>query len=566
MDNRRNFILAMALMLVIVVVPNFLWKKPTPVVPSSPTASDSISPPPTRPITPGAAAAPPVDSLALAPEDTITVTTPLARYRVSTRGGQLLGVELDKYHVVQKSGTTDQPVNLVRPEGPLLGLTLLLGRDTVQLTRCNFTPSTRALDVTGAATPLTLKGDCSGFAVELTYTFLSDDYQVGVRGRISGLDAGGAQLVLALGDGIPNTEADSVDNFRSVAVVTKNTDAERHDLAGLTPGQPQVYSGPFEWVAVKSKYFVAAVLAFDSTGGRLSGVDATAPADAGKRPSRARVRGYMPVNSTGDFAYTLYAGPMEYHRLSRIGHDFDDVNPYGWPGFRTLIRFFAVPVRWLLVWMHESLGLGYGLVLIAFGILVRLVLWPLNQKAMRSATAMQAVQPQLQAIQAKHKGDPQRLQQEMMKLYKEHNVNPLGGCWPMLLPMPVLFALFFVLGNTIELRGVPFLWFPDLARADPLYIIPVLSGISMFGLSKIGQMGIEHTPQTEIQAKMMLYFMPVMITFFGLQFASGLNLYWTVSNLASLPQQWMIGQERLKRKGAPPKSPEKKKVEKASKK
>jgi YidC/Oxa1 family membrane protein insertase len=185
-------------------------------------------------------------------------------------------------------------------------------------------------------------------------------------------------------------------------------------------------------------------------------------------------------------------------------------------------------------------------VLIAFGILVRLVLWPLNQKAMRASTAMQAIQPQLQAIQERHKQDPQKLQQEMFKLYKENNVNPFGGCWPMLLPMPVLFALFFVLGNSIEMRGVPFLWFPDLSRPDPWYVIPILSGISMFGLSKVGQMGIKHTPQTEAQAKMMLYLMPAMITVFGLQFASGLNLYWTVSNIASIPQQWLIGKERQK--------------------
>ena len=254
----------------------------------------------------------------------------------------------------------------------------------------------------------------------------------------------------------------------------------------------------------------------------------------------------MPIATSGDFAYTFYAGPMEYDRLKRIGHDFDDVNPYGLPGLRTLIRFFAAPVRWLLVWMHESLHLSYGWVLIAFGLLVRLLLWPLNQKAMRANTALQALQPQLQRIQEQYKQDPAQLQKEMFKLYKENGVNPLGGCWPMLLPMPVLFALFFVLGNSIELRGVPFLWFPDLARPDPFFIIPVLSGLSMFGLTKVGQMGIQHTAQTKMQAQMMTYMMPVMITIFGFSFASGLNLYWTVSNLASIPQQWLIARERIK--------------------
>jgi len=174
------------------------------------------------------------------------------------------------------------------------------------------------------------------------------------------------------------------------------------------------------------------------------------------------------------------------------------------------------------------------------------LLWPLNQKAMRANMQLQAVQPLMKDIQERYKNDPQKLQQEMFKLYKEYNVNPLGGCWPMLLPMPVLFALFFVFQNTIELRGASFMWLPVLSRPDPLYVIPVIMGLSMYGLSKVGQIGMEPNPQM----KMMLYVMPVMMTFLFLNFASGLNLYYAVSNLASIPQQWLLARERLKR-GAP---------------
>jgi YidC/Oxa1 family membrane protein insertase len=251
----------------------------------------------------------------------------------------------------------------------------------------------------------------------------------------------------------------------------------------------------------------------------------------------------IPLPPSGTFGYTSYVGPMEMDRLARIGHSFDDVNPYGWPGFRTIIRPVAAGVRWLLVWMHEHLHLAYGFVLVIFGILVRVILWPLNQKAMRANMQLQAVQPLMKEIQEKHKNDPQKVQQEMFKLYKEHKVNPLGGCWPMLLPMPVLFALFFVFQNTIELRGASFLWLPDLSRPDPLYIIPIIMGLSMYGLSKVGMMGMEPNPQM----KMMLYVMPVMMTFLFLNFASGLNLYYAVSNIASIPQQWMLARERQKR-------------------
>ena len=122
-------------------------------------------------------------------------------------------------------------------------------------------------------------------------------------------------------------------------------------------------SGPLDWVAMKSKYFVTGVLAYDSTGGRIGGAAITARPTTEKRPTEADVRLSIPLPPGGEFSYTTYAGPMEYDRLGRLGRGFDDVNPYGWPGFRTIIRPVAVGVRWLLVWMHEHLHLAYGLVL-----------------------------------------------------------------------------------------------------------------------------------------------------------------------------------------------------------
>jgi YidC/Oxa1 family membrane protein insertase len=546
MDRRTLW--AVMLMMAIALVPTFFIKKPVrPATPTAPAANDSA---PAATPSAAAAGAPSVGPVApgtapVAPSDTITVTTPLARYGVSTRGGVLTSLQLERYRSTAPA-TRGAPAELVRAGSPMLGLAVIIGSDTLHLEQWDFQAEPGSLSVTGEPALLTLTSERAGHSARIRYTFSPDNYQIGVSGSISGVGAAGGQLLLGLGTGLANTEADSVDNFRAAALVTYGGSAERHDLAKLPAGETVTFSGPFAWTALKSKYFVTAVLAFDSTGGQLSGVSATPLPGAGKRPTAAATQLRMPITTSGEFSYTLYAGPMEYDRLKRIGHDFDDVNPYGFPGFRTLIRFFAAPVRWLLVWMHESLHLSYGFVLIAFGLLVRLLLWPLNQKAMRANTALQALQPQLQAIQERYKQDPAQLQKEMFRLYKENGVNPLGGCWPMLLPMPVLFALFFVLGNSIELRGVPFLWFPDLARPDPYFIIPVLSGISMFGLTKVGQMGIQHTAQTKMQAQMMTYMMPVMITIFGFSFASGLNLYWTVSNLASIPQQWLIARERMK--------------------
>ncbi|HKV73827.1 MAG TPA: YidC/Oxa1 family membrane protein insertase, partial [Gemmatimonadales bacterium] len=149
-------------------------------------------------------------------------------------------------------------------------------------------------------------------------------------------------------------------------------------------------------------------------------------------------------------------------------------------------------------------------------------------------------------LQERYSNDPQKLNSEMMALYKEKGVNPLGGCLPMLIPMPVLLALFVVFQYAIELRGTPFLWLTDLSAHDPTYVIPVVMGLSMYAVSKIGQKGLPPNPQMQT----MVYIMPVMMTVLFARFAAGLNLYYAVQNLAGLPQQWMLTQERLKRNSA----------------
>jgi len=544
----RRAVWAIMLMMVIAIAPAFFLKQSPGGRVGGATGGDTV-PPPVGPAESASARAParqPVaDTGKAVPEDTVLVTSPLYLYGVSTRGGRIVVASLRRFQSMA-ADTRGQPAPLVRPGDELLGMTLVRGQDTVRLADWTFTPSATRLDV-AAPTPLRLHAARGDVGVELTYSFLPDDYRIDVQGQVSGVGPNGGLLILDLGRGLPNTEVDSNENHRALALVTKQGDAERTDFASLKPGEPKTLSGPFEWVAVKSKYFVTGVIAVDSASGGVSGVTALAPPTAGKHPATAEVRLSLPVSAAGTFKYTLYAGPMEYDRLRRIGHEFDDVNPYGWPGFRTLIRFFTVPTRWLLVFMHDRLGMAYGFGLIVFGILVRLLLWPLNQKAMRSSIQMQAIQPYMKELQERYKDDPQKLQAEMMKLYKEHGVNPFGGCWPMLLPMPILLALFFVFQNTIELRGTAFLWLPDLSRPDPFYIIPVLMGLTMFGVSRVGQAGMEQTPQM----KTMLYVMPVMMTVLFLNFASGLNLYYAVQNITSIPQQWLLAKERMKRQPPP---------------
>jgi YidC/Oxa1 family membrane protein insertase len=543
----RRFLVAMALIMVILFGPGLLIKRPVPqpvavgdslgfpsIDSSVDTARDSAGPQP-APAFSGISQ----DTVSALPEDTVVVTSALYQYGFSTKGGRLVSAVLADYSYTIDS-LQGQSVELMLPGSDLLALRLIVGRDTLPLDDWVFVPTAESVTVDQPA-QLGLSATQGGVTVALDYRFEPGTYQVAITGSVSGLGPNGGLLLVGMGPGLANTEENRSENTREMGFVTRNGGSDLTRFSSLDPGETVIAPGPFEWLAVKSKYFVTAVLAVDSGAAVLSGVTASVPVTAPKKPETADLWASQAVKADGAFRYRLYAGPMEYPRLKGIGHGFDDVNPYGWPGLRTIIRPVAVAARWVLVWMHETLNLHYGWVLILFGILIRVVLWPLNQKAMRSSIRMQAVQPLMKEIQAKYKDQPEKLQKETFKLYKEHNVNPLGGCWPMLLPFPVLIALFFVFQNTIELRGVSFLWLPDLAQADPLYIIPLLMGVSMFAVSKVGQMGVEPNPQM----KTMLYIMPVMMTVLFARFASGLNLYYTVQNLVSIPQQWMLAKERI---------------------
>ena len=269
----------------------------------------------------------------------------------------------------------------------------------------------------------------------------------------------------------------------------------------------------------------------------------------GEIDGRVRIGAAQTVANDGSFAYRLFMGPQEYARLSSLGQGLEEVNPYGWRFFRPVIRPFVSIILTILVFLHTQLTWGYGWVLVFFGVLMRVVLFPLNHKAMKAQLRNMAVQPLVQEIQKKYKDNPEKLQKEMMRLYKEHGFNPLAGCLPMLLPWPVLIALFFVFQNTIELRGVDFLWLPDLSAKDPYFILPVLLAISMFLMQWVSLRSLD-APNP--QMKMMMYIMPPMMLVIFANLASGLNLYYATANLATVPQQIWIAKERKKMRGKPP--------------
>jgi YidC/Oxa1 family membrane protein insertase len=203
----------------------------------------------------------------------------------------------------------------------------------------------------------------------------------------------------------------------------------------------------------------------------------------------------------------------------------------------------GVPILRLMNWVYRWVG-NYGLAIILLTVVSKVLFYPLTVKSMRSMKAMQALQPQINALRSKYRSDPQKLQRETMELYRKHGVNPLGGCLPMVAQVPIFYALYLALSVSVDLQNAPFLclgkvfgadiWICDLAKHDPTYVLPILMGVSMFVQQKM-------TPTTTDprQAKMMLL-MPVVFTFMFLNLPAGLVLYWTVSNVLQILQQWAM--------------------------
>lgn len=232
--------------------------------------------------------------------------------------------------------------------------------------------------------------------------------------------------------------------------------------------------------------------------------------------------------AVGHFTSRFYAGPKDQGRLEAIAPNLNLTVDYGF------LWWMAVPLFKLLQWLHSVVG-NWGVAIILLTLIVKLVLFPLSAASYRSMANMRRVGPQMKRLQERYSDDRQKLSQEMMAFYKKEKINPLGGCLPMLLQMPVFLALYWVLFESVELRQAPFfLWIEDLAVMDPYFILPILMGGSMFLTQAL------NPPVPDpVQARVMK-FMPIMFTVMFLFFPAGLVLYWLVNNLLSLAQQWYI--------------------------
>jgi YidC/Oxa1 family membrane protein insertase len=559
MDKR--FLTALLLTAVVIVVTPFIFPSPKRVVPAGSPVADSArgaqAAPGTPPATVGATAtaapgaavpmpggtpAPGVPQPLATVAETTTVNTGGSAWGFVSPGASPASVTLAEYKSLYP-GRRGEAVELVRANDRLLRYRLALGGDTVSLERLPLTV-TQSRAANGATTVEYRGTTPRGQGVAVTYQLPPDSgaHQAHVQVSVTGAPAGSA-LLLELPRQLRTQEADTVQDLTHLAYSYKrgNEDVEGVNFTKLDSLAVRTDSGPFRWVAVRNKYFIAAVM----------GEGNAEPITALRMQGGRRVEKRVPVEAFGvavmpltggTTRFQLYAGPQKYQRLNALGNDLVNANPYGgW--LHAIVQPFATIVMRALLWMKNTTQLSYGWVLVLFGILIRVAIWPLNQSAMRSSINMQRLQPELQAVQAKYKNDPEKQRDALVKLYQSHGMSPFSpmlGCLPMLLPMPVLFALYFVFQNTIEFRGVPFLWMPDLALHDPYYITPLFMGVSMLVLSLIGMKGTPSNPQTKVMA----YMMPGMMTVLFWRFPAGLNLYYAVQNLVALPQQWLLTRER----------------------
>ncbi|MBW3661027.1 MAG: membrane protein insertase YidC [Gemmatimonadetes bacterium] len=457
--------------------------------------------------------------------DAVVIETPLYRARLLPLGALLEQVELLRY----PSFTSDtSAVLLVPADAVFLRRAADLGDTRLRLDDLTYAPSDTLLSLVEGDSGRTLEfaWEGGGRRIVHTYRFRPGSYVVDYRLSIGGQEEG--VLVTGFSPRLQSNEKNPGDDYNQMRAVAR-VDGEilTRSAGDVDEGETVSLGGRIDWAGMKNKYFLAMLLA-PPDGAPLTA--ATFRGATGDSLPTLEVAVAAPLTG-GEAGYRLYLGPQEYRRLAALNEGLDDVNQYGWSWIRWMITPFAKWIVIIMIWLHAFIP-SYGLVLIVFGVMVRLVMWPLTVKSYRSIQAMQELQPEIQRIREQHKEDPQKMQQETMRLYREKKVNPLGGCLPNLLPMPILFALFFVFQSTIELRNQPFLWMADLSQPDPIYILPVFMGLTMYASSKM--------MTTDPKMSAMTYVMPIVLTFVFLNLAAGLVLYYAFSNLLTFGQQyWM---------------------------
>lgn len=512
-------------------------EQPAPVTPADTTQVQPAAPvqtPVTAPGTPAIvdstvvklAVIAPIDTLI--PEKTFTVTTPLHALTFSNYGGGLKKILLRKYNYKGNGEVVlaDDPEKVVPDfetgDGRFAGRQLIYACDQVDLDLPAGAPSQKITFV---------YDNGGGGIVTKTYTVNPDRYDLDFDFSIAGLETFGFERSYRLVWGItpPPTEKNVKDDYGYFKVVAM-TD-KLSELANFKNGvMGDTMDGRTAWAGLRTKYFTAVMIprTRPAEGLLAQGITREEMIDGkpvATRALSATLEMAMPAQGAVSDSFSLYVGPIHYKTLKSYDIGLEELTSLGW----TIIKPFSIAIIWLLPKIYALIP-NYGIVVLIFSLLVKVILYPLTRKQIVAMARMKDLAPKMKEIQEKYKQDPQRLNKEVMKLYKEAGASPLSGCLPLLPQLPLFFALFKVFQVTIEFRGASFAgWITDLSTPDPYYILPILMTVIMFIQQKM--------TVTDPKQKMMVYIFPVIFGWMSLNFPAGLVMYWTGFSVLSLLEQ-----------------------------
>ena len=500
-----------------------------PSLPASPAAPKAAAP--SAPAIPGAIGAPAITPPAGG--ETIRVTTDLVVADIDTLGGTLKRLELLRH---KDSADPDKNFVLITPTHlyeAQSGITGDAGPNHRSLWQADAGPRQLGAGVESLQVRLRAQGK-DGLQVEKVYTFRRNSYVIDVQLRVQ--NRGSAPLASyayyqLTHDGKPEGNRNSVaetfgaQSFTGFAVYSEEHKYQKVPPSDLDKGKADyVKQANDGWLALVQHYFVSAWL---GPPGTLRDYLLEKRQD-GSYAGRLVVPLNVAPGADATVEVPLYAGPQEKRRLEAAAAGLDLVVDYGW------LAIIAWPLFWLLEKLHALTG-NWGVAIILLTVLIKLVFFPLSAASYKSMAKMKLITPRLTKIREMYANDRQKMNQAMMDLYKTEKINPLGGCFPIVVQIPVFIALYWVLLAAIELRHAPFmLWIKDLAALDPYFVLPILMTGTM-----VLQTRMNPTPPDPVQAKVM-QFMPYFFSIFFFFFPAGLVLYWLVNNILSITQQWQI--------------------------